>query len=54
MTAEYMGGTCICGPMNCGSTASSSFSPAVTGAVSSTVPVLSPVSVRAPKRRVAR
>ena len=47
-----MGGTCICGPINCGNTASNSFSPAVTGAVSSTVPVLSPVSVRAPRRSI--
>ena len=52
-TAEYMGGSWDSVPVNCGSTASSSLSPAVTGAVSSTVPVMSPVSVARPRRMVA-
>src|SRR5699024_5623808 len=54
LAAEYMGGTCICGPTKRGSAASSSASPAVTGRVSSTAPVTSPVSVRLPSRRTAR
>ena len=52
-TALYIGGSCICGPVKRGSTARSSASPAVTGAVSSTAPVTSPVSVRRPRRKVA-
>ena len=50
LTAEYIGGSCICRPINCGKTAFSSASPTVTGAVSSAVPVTSPVSVRRPRR----
>ena len=53
LTAEYIGGSCINSPVNWGSTAFSSLSPTVTGAVSSAMPVMSPVSVRRPKRIVA-
>ena len=52
LTAEYIGGSWLIGPVKRGSTARSSASPAVTGAVRKTVPVRSPVSVATPRRSV--
>ena len=54
-TAEYMGGVCMLRPRKRPNTAQSavSSSPAGTGAVSSTCPVMSPVLVRSPRRSVA-